>query len=122
MAIDLSKLSRHVGDISSEDEQDLLSTFHSGLILRHQDVVNAVKQRDWQRLKTLTHSLKSSSLYYGAKQLHLCCEQGEQLAGARQLDLDVIQDWLVSFTKHSQAAQHALAEALEQLEAGHDRT
>lgn len=121
MVIDLSKLSQHVGQISQADERDLLNTFYSSLVQRHQDITAAVQQGNWTHLKTLTHGLKSSSLYYGARQLHLCCEQGEQLLNAKPLNSNLIQTWLADFRQHSSAAQCALAEVVKQLDTVHDR-
>lgn len=120
MTIDLSKLSQHVGHLTYAEEKDLLCTFYTSLVKRHQDIVEAVRLNNWQHFKALTHSLKSSSLYYGARPLHLCCEQGEQLVDTKQLGSDVIQKWLADFTQHSYAAQCALAEVIKQLDTAHD--
>ncbi len=65
---------------------ELVAVMKSDLPVQQQRLADAVAQRDWPAMKTLAHTLRGTSLQFGADSLAELCARAEQAAGAADAD------------------------------------
>lgn len=74
MAIDLEILKDFIGDVDKQDRNTFLSQFLHNLLKMQSDLSTFAETKNWNNLQKIAHSLKSSALIVGAKELSLQCE------------------------------------------------
>ena len=94
--IDLQEVLERVQD-DKELLLELLDIFQEDFVGKRQSLTEAVRNKDVQKIKELTHSLKGASGNISAKPMHANCLKMEQMA--RENDISQIGPMLVELDR-----------------------
>ncbi|MCL1089968.1 ATP-binding protein [Shewanella profunda] len=75
--VNVSEVYKFVGDISDEELDLFLDQYYSNLLLKYELLKSAVIEKDTIKINAISHTLKSNSLFVGARSLNLACQRLE---------------------------------------------
>ncbi|WP_173496144.1 hybrid sensor histidine kinase/response regulator [Shewanella sp. ISTPL2] len=89
--VNLSDIYNFVGeDISDEELSIFLEQYYSNLLVKREALRSAIVDNDLRIITAISHTLKSNSLYIGAKKLNLSCQELERVSRNNAIDYKVI--------------------------------
>ncbi|PIW59440.1 hybrid sensor histidine kinase/response regulator [Shewanella sp. CG12_big_fil_rev_8_21_14_0_65_47_15] len=91
--VNFSEIYKFVGeDISDEELETFLEQYYSNLIVKREALKSAIMENDFLRISTISHTLKSNSLFVGAKKLNLSCQELENISRDNTVDYNALLD------------------------------
>ncbi|MCU8031627.1 Hpt domain-containing protein [Shewanella sp. SM73] len=87
----MSDIYNFVGeDISDEELSIFLEQYYSNLFVKREALRSAIVDNDLRIITAISHTLKSNSLYIGAKKLNFSCQELERVSRNNAIDYKVI--------------------------------
>lgn len=83
LPVNVSEVYKFVGDISDEELDLFLEQYYSNLLLKYELLKSAVIGKDTIKINAISHTLKSNSLFVGARSLNLACQKLEDASSNR---------------------------------------
>lgn len=91
--VNFSEIYKFVGeDVSDEELETFLEQYYSNLIVKREALKLAIMENDFLRISTISHTLKSNSLFVGAKKLNLSCQELENISRDDSVDYNTLLD------------------------------
>lgn len=91
--VNLSEIYNFVGeDISDEELETFLEQYYSNLLLKREALKLAIMENDCLKIGAISHTLKSNSLFVGAKKLNLSCQELETISRGNSVDYNTLLD------------------------------
>lgn len=93
--VDFSAIYKFVGqDVTDDELEFFLEQYYSNLLVKRESLRTAIMDNDIRSITGISHTLKSNSLYVGAKKLNLSCQELERVS--RNSDIEykqVLEFW-----------------------------
>lgn len=86
--VNISEVYKFVGDISDEELDLFLAQYYSNLLVKYEVLKSAVMDKDMSKINSISHTLKSNSLFVGARSLHLTCQKLEDASSHKVEDYE----------------------------------
>ncbi|MBU2300609.1 MAG: response regulator [Gammaproteobacteria bacterium] len=79
--VDFSAIYKFVGqDVTDDELEFFLEQYYSNLLVKREALRTAIMDNDIRSITAISHTLKSNSLYVGAKKLNLSCQELERVS------------------------------------------